>query len=213
MSGHGNVDRARDATCGARGSEVEEDRDERERDGEGPDADGGRTAVNRSRSSAARRRRSRDPHRCSLGPSADGPARPCVPPSAPRWRSSCTRATGGSGGGSEVPASDRTDRPAGQRSRAGAGRRIAAAIATAMPTPIRTSPTLKTLASGSQAGMAKTSVSGSSDGRGDHDAVRVARRHPSRAPRARPGWPASSRRWRRSRPGSARHRARRAARP
>ena len=48
---------------------------------------------------------------------------------------------------------------------AGAGlRRIAAAITTATPIPIRTSPTLNTFASGSQAGSAKRSVSGSSAG-------------------------------------------------
>ena len=62
----------------------------------------------------------------------------------------------------------RKARPAG-RPRAGSrrgSRRIAAAIATAMPTPISTSPMLKTFASGSQAGVANTSVSGSSAGRG-----------------------------------------------
>ena len=42
--------------------------------------------------------------------------------------------------------------------------RIASAIVTAMPTPMRTSPMLKTFASGSHAGSANTSVSGPSAG-------------------------------------------------
>ena len=52
--------------------------------------------------------------------------------------------------------------------------RIASAIVAAMPTPMSTSPMLKTFANGSQAGSAKMSVSGAKAGSGTTDAVRVA---------------------------------------
>ena len=56
---------------------------------------------------------------------------------------------------------------------ASGGRRIAATITTTIPTPISTSPTLNTFASGSHAGIAKMSVSGWSAGSREDDAVRV----------------------------------------
>ena len=77
---------------------------------------------------------------------------------------------------------------------------MAATIVTATPTPISTSPMLKTLANGSQAGVAKMSVSGSKTGLGDHAAVRVARRDPADRRERPPDRPACSRRW----PGSPR---------